>query len=44
MIAAGAIGRAAAGKRLWNIGGCEYCTFWAICCIVVALHGWAGNA
>ncbi|HYA47057.1 MAG TPA: DoxX family protein [Burkholderiales bacterium] len=27
------------GKWLWNIGGCEYCLFWAICCIVVAMHG-----
>jgi uncharacterized membrane protein YphA (DoxX/SURF4 family) len=27
------------GKWLWNIGGCEYPLFWAICCIVVAMHG-----
>ena len=27
------------GKWLWNIGGCEYCLFWAICCVVVAMHG-----
>jgi uncharacterized membrane protein YphA (DoxX/SURF4 family) len=27
------------GKWLWNIGGVEYCVFWAICCIVVAMHG-----
>lgn len=26
-------------KWLWNIGGCEYCVFWAICCLVVAMHG-----
>jgi uncharacterized membrane protein YphA (DoxX/SURF4 family) len=26
------------GKWLWNIGGCEYCLFWAICCLVVAMH------
>jgi len=26
-------------KWLWNIGGCEFCVFWAICCIVVAMHG-----
>ena len=25
-------------KWLWNIGGCEYPLFWAICCAVVALH------
>jgi putative oxidoreductase len=23
-------------KWLWNIGGCEYPLFWAICCAVVA--------
>lgn len=27
------------GKWLWNIGGVEYCLFWAICCVVVAMHG-----
>jgi len=27
------------GKWLWNIGGFEYCLFWAICCVVVAMHG-----
>jgi putative oxidoreductase len=27
------------GKWLWNIGGCEYPLFWAICCVVVAMHG-----
>ena len=27
------------GKWLWNIGGIEYCVFWAICCLVVAMHG-----
>ena len=26
-------------KWLWNIGGFEYCLFWAICCVVVAMHG-----
>jgi hypothetical protein len=26
-------------KWLWNIGGCEYPLFWAICCVVVAMHG-----
>jgi putative oxidoreductase len=25
-------------KWLWNIGGCEYCFFWAISCLVVALQ------
>lgn len=27
------------GKWLWNIGGNEYTVFWAICCVVVAMHG-----
>jgi putative oxidoreductase len=27
------------GKWLWNIGGYEYCLFWALCCVVVAMHG-----
>jgi putative oxidoreductase len=26
-------------KWLWHIGGIEYCVFWAICCVVVAMHG-----
>ena len=26
-------------KWIWVIGGFEYCLFWAICCIVVAMHG-----
>jgi putative oxidoreductase len=24
---------------LWVIGGIEYCIFWALCCLVVAMHG-----
>ena len=28
------------GKWLWNIGGFEYCLFWAICCLVVAMHAY----
>ncbi len=23
---------------IWVIGGIEYCIFWAICCLVVAMH------
>ncbi len=38
-IAAVAVYRVAEGKWLWNIGGYEYCVFWAICCVVVAMHG-----
>jgi putative oxidoreductase len=29
------------GKWLWNIGGYEYCLFWAICCLVVAMDYYA---
>jgi putative oxidoreductase len=28
------------GKWLWNIGGYEYCLFWAISCVVVAMHAY----
>jgi putative oxidoreductase len=38
-VAAVAVYRVTGGKWLWNIGGCEYCVFWAICCVVVAMHG-----
>ena len=31
--------RTSGGKWLWNIGGYEFCLFWAICCVVVAMHG-----
>ena len=39
LIATFGVYRFANGKWLWNIGGCEYPLFWAICCIVVAMHG-----
>jgi putative oxidoreductase len=38
-VAAVAVYRVTGGKWLWNIGGYEYCLFWAICCAVVAMHG-----
>jgi putative oxidoreductase len=38
LVAAGAVWKVT-GKWLWNIGGYEYCVFWAICCLVVAMHG-----
>jgi putative oxidoreductase len=38
-VAAWAVWRYSQGKWLWNVGGFEYCVFWAICCIVVAIHG-----
>jgi putative oxidoreductase len=28
------------GKYLWNIGGYEFCLFWAICCWIVAMHAY----
>ena len=28
------------GKWLWNIGGFEFCLFWAICCWIVAMHAY----
>jgi putative oxidoreductase len=27
-------------KWLWNIGGFEYCVFWALTCVAVALMTW----
>jgi putative oxidoreductase len=37
-VAGGAVFRVTR-KWLWNIGGFEYCLFWAICCVVVAMRG-----
>lgn len=37
LVAAAAVYRVT-GKWLWNIGGFEYCLFWAICCLIVAMH------
>ena len=38
VVAAVAVYRVTGGKWLWNIGGYEYCLFWAICCAVVAMQ------
>jgi hypothetical protein len=38
-VAAWATWRYSGGKWLWQIGGYEYPLFWAICCVVVAMHG-----
>jgi putative oxidoreductase len=38
LVAAGAVWKVTKGKWLWNIGGYEYCLFWAICCLVVAMY------
>jgi putative oxidoreductase len=37
MVAAIAVLKVTGNKWLWNIGGAEYCVFWAICCGVVAM-------
>ena len=37
-VASWAAWRYSKGEWLWNIGGCEYPFFWAICCIVVAMQ------
>ncbi|MGB7258434.1 MAG: DoxX family protein [Pseudolabrys sp.] len=39
-VAGAAVYRVTGGKWLWNIGGFEYCLFWALCCLVVAMHSW----
>jgi putative oxidoreductase len=39
LLAAGAaVYRVNGGKWLWNIGGFEYCVFWSICCVAVAVN------
>ncbi|HEX3939699.1 MAG TPA: DoxX family membrane protein [Xanthobacteraceae bacterium] len=38
LIAAAAVWKVTNCKWLWNIGGFEYCVFWAICCLIVAMH------
>ena len=37
LVAAAAVWKVMKGKWLWNIGGYEYCVFWAISCLVVAM-------
>jgi putative oxidoreductase len=37
LIAGLAVYRVRKGKWLWNLGGSEYCVFWAACCLSVAL-------
>jgi putative oxidoreductase len=39
MVAAAATYKVTNGKWIWVIGGIEYCVFWALCCLVVAMHG-----
>jgi putative oxidoreductase len=37
LIAGGAVYVVSKGKWFWNMGGFEYCVFWAICCVAVAI-------
>ena len=38
-VAALACYRVSGRRWYWNFGGAEFCTFWAICCVIVAMHG-----
>ncbi|HTI67890.1 MAG TPA: DoxX family protein [Caulobacteraceae bacterium] len=38
VVAVLAVLRVSKGKWLWNLGGCEYPLFWAICCAIVVMH------
>jgi putative oxidoreductase len=39
-IAGAAVLKVTGNKWLWNIGGAEYCFFWALACAVVAMEAW----
>ena len=38
LVAGAAVYKVTQGKWLWNIGGYEYCLFWALSCLVVAME------
>lgn len=38
LVASAATLRVSKGSWFWMTGGCEYPLFWAICCVIVALH------
>jgi putative oxidoreductase len=40
MVAAAGTYKTSKGKWIWVIGGIEYCVFWALCCLVVAMHAY----
>ncbi len=40
LVAGAAVYKVTKGKWLWNIGGYEYCVFWAVSCLVVAMMTW----
>ena len=37
LVAGAAVYIVSKGKWFWNMGGFEYCVFWAICCVAVAI-------
>ncbi len=39
VVATGASFKVSKGSWIWLGGGCEYPLFWAICCVIVAIHG-----
>ena len=38
LTAAASVLKVSHGKWSWNLGGCEYHVFWALCSLIVALH------
>jgi putative oxidoreductase len=40
LLVAGAATYKVTKSWIWVIGGIEYCVFWAICCLAVAMHAW----
>ena len=38
-VAAMACYRVSGRRWYWNFGGAEFCVFWGICCVIVAMHG-----
>ena len=39
LLVAGAATYKVTRSWIWVIGGIEYCVFWALCCLVLVLHG-----
>jgi putative oxidoreductase len=40
LLVAGAATFKVTGKWIWVIGGFEYCLFWALCCVALAMLTW----
>ena len=38
LTAAAAVLKVSRGKWSWNLGGCEYHVFWALCSLIIAFH------